>query len=156
MNIGSKNKKRVVLPSRPDPPTVDQILEDINRAAPNDPVFSILEQTGQGESTQICRVRGERGGPDLPPAPTVWFTVCLSCPCSDSSRSSDSDVDLKFQQCRQYLDLNERLQESRSRLLRQREELRAAGEQLDRDVAKCLSPRANRPWAEFLPSGRLT
>uniref|UniRef100_A0A3B4VES5 Si:ch73-238c9.1 n=1 Tax=Seriola dumerili TaxID=41447 RepID=A0A3B4VES5_SERDU len=122
MNIGSKNKKRVVLPSRPDPPTVDQILEDINRAAPNDP----------------------------------WFTVCLSCPCSDSSRSSDSDVDLKFQQCRQYLDLNERLQESRSRLLRQREELRAAGEQLDRDVAKCLSPRANRPWAEFLPSGRLT
>ncbi|XP_023284723.1 UPF0449 protein C19orf25 homolog [Seriola lalandi dorsalis] len=101
MNIGSKNKKRVVLPSRPDPPTVDQILEDINRAAPNDPVFSILEQTGH-----------------------------------DSSRSSDSDVDLKFQQCRQYLDLNERLQESRSRLLRQREELRAAGEQLDRDVAK--------------------
>uniref|UniRef100_A0A3B4XMN7 Uncharacterized protein n=1 Tax=Seriola lalandi dorsalis TaxID=1841481 RepID=A0A3B4XMN7_SERLL len=55
MNIGSKNKKRVVLPSRPDPPTVDQILEDINRAAPNDPVFSILEQTGHGESTQICR-----------------------------------------------------------------------------------------------------
>lgn len=59
MNIGSKNKKRVVLPSRPEPPSVDQILEDINRAAPNDPVFSILEQTGQGESTQTCRVRGE-------------------------------------------------------------------------------------------------
>lgn len=50
MNIGSKNKKRVVLPSRPDPPTVDQILEDISRAAPNDPVFSILEQTGQDSS----------------------------------------------------------------------------------------------------------
>lgn len=48
MNIVSKSKKRVVLPSRPNPPTVDQILEDINRAAPNDPVFSILEQTGQG------------------------------------------------------------------------------------------------------------
>lgn len=61
MNIGSKNKKRVVLPSRPEPPTVDQILEDINRAAPNDPVFSILEQTGQGESTQTCRVSVEKG-----------------------------------------------------------------------------------------------
>ncbi|XP_040895959.1 UPF0449 protein C19orf25 homolog [Toxotes jaculatrix] len=101
MNIVSKNKKRVVLPSRPDPPTVDQILEDINRAAPNDPVFSILEQTGQ-----------------------------------DSSRPSDTDVELKFQQCRQYLELNERLQEARGQLIQQREELRAAGEQLDRDVAE--------------------
>ncbi|XP_074492765.1 UPF0449 protein C19orf25 homolog [Sebastes fasciatus] len=100
MNIGSKTKKRVVLPSRPEPPTVDQILEDIDRAAPNDQVFSILEKTGQ-----------------------------------DSSRPSDSDVDLRFQQCRQYLELNERLQEARGRLLQQREELRAAGEQLQSDVA---------------------
>ncbi|XP_020513969.1 UPF0449 protein C19orf25 homolog [Labrus bergylta] len=99
MNIGSKNKKRQVLPSRPDPPTVDQILEDINGAAPNDPVFSILEQTGQ-----------------------------------DSPRPSDSEVESRFQQCRQYLELNERLQEVRGRLLKQREELRAAGEQLQTDV----------------------
>ncbi|KAM6938189.1 UPF0449 protein C19orf25 homolog isoform 1-T4 [Lycodopsis pacificus] len=101
MNIVSKNKKRVVLPSRPNPPTVDQILEDIDRAAPNDPVFSILEKTGQ-----------------------------------DLHRPSDSDVDLRFQQCQQYLELNERLQESRGRLLRQREELRVAGEQLQSDMAE--------------------
>ncbi|XP_044054913.1 UPF0449 protein C19orf25 homolog [Siniperca chuatsi] len=101
MNISSKNKKRVVLPSRPEPPTVDQILGDINRAAPNDPVFSILEKTGQ-----------------------------------DPSQPPDSDVELRFQQCRQYLELNERLQEVRGRLLRQREELRAAGEQLEKDVAE--------------------
>lgn len=55
---------------------------------------------------------------------------------TDSSRPSDSDVDLKFQQCRQYLELNERLQEVCGWLLRQREELRATGEQLDRDVAE--------------------
>lgn len=54
MNIGSKSKKRVVLPSRPEPPSVEQILEDINRAAPDDPVFSILEQTGPGELTCSC------------------------------------------------------------------------------------------------------
>ncbi|XP_059197195.1 UPF0449 protein C19orf25 homolog [Centropristis striata] len=98
MNIGSKSKKRVVLPSRPEPPAVDQILEDINRAPPNDPVFSILEKTGQ------------------------------------DSRVSDSDVDSRFEQCRQYLELNEQLQEVRGRLLRQREELRAAGELLQSDV----------------------
>ncbi|KAF7650514.1 hypothetical protein LDENG_00125040 [Lucifuga dentata] len=102
MNMTSKNKKRVVLPSRPEPPTVDQILEDINKAAPNDPVYTLLEQTGQ-----------------------------------DSSRSSsDSDVEPKFQQCRRYLELNERLQEVRGRLLRQRVELRTAGEQLEQDVAE--------------------
>ncbi|XP_067368593.1 UPF0449 protein C19orf25 homolog [Channa argus] len=101
MNIGSKNKKRVVLPSRPDPPTVDQILDDIKQAAPNDPVFSILDQTGQ-----------------------------------DSSQPADGDVELKFQQCRRYLELNKRLQGAEEQLLRQREELRTVGEQLDRDVAE--------------------
>ncbi|XP_070688428.1 UPF0449 protein C19orf25 homolog [Pempheris klunzingeri] len=101
MNIGSKNKKRVVLPSRPEPPTVDQILEDINRAAPSDPVFSILEQTGQ-----------------------------------DPSRDPDGEVDSRFQQCRQYLELNERLQDVRARLLRQREELRTAGERLQSAVVE--------------------
>ncbi|XP_075997611.1 UPF0449 protein C19orf25 homolog [Genypterus blacodes] len=102
MSMSAKNKKRVVLPSRPEPPTVDQILEDIDRAAPNDPLYSVLEHTGQ-----------------------------------DSSRSSsERDVELKFQQCRQYLELNERLQEVRGCLLRQREELTVAGGQLEQDVAE--------------------
>lgn len=52
MNAGSKSKKRVVLPRRPDPPTVEQILEDISRAAPDDPVFGVLDPSGQGESAQ--------------------------------------------------------------------------------------------------------
>lgn len=55
MNMGSKNKKRVVLPSRPDPPTVEQILEDINRAFPNDPVFSILEDGNPGTECSTCK-----------------------------------------------------------------------------------------------------
>ncbi|XP_061593264.1 UPF0449 protein C19orf25 homolog [Cololabis saira] len=98
MNIGSKTKKRVVLPSRPEPPTVDQILEDISKAAPDDPAFSILDKTG------------------------------------DSSRPADSEVELRFQQCRRYLELNEHLTEAEARLQQQREELQVAGEQLDRRV----------------------
>lgn len=47
--ISSKNKTRVVLPSRPEPPSMDQILEDIQRAAADDPVFSVLDEQGQGE-----------------------------------------------------------------------------------------------------------
>ncbi|KAM4549496.1 UPF0449 protein C19orf25 homolog [Odontesthes bonariensis] len=101
MNIVSKSKKRVVLPSRPELPTVEQILEDISRAAPNDPVFSILEKTGQ-----------------------------------DPSPAADSEVELRFQQCRRYLELSEQLEEAKGRLQQQREELQAAGEQLDKEVAE--------------------
>uniref|UniRef100_A0A3Q3C1E0 Si:ch73-238c9.1 n=1 Tax=Haplochromis burtoni TaxID=8153 RepID=A0A3Q3C1E0_HAPBU len=97
MNIGSKSKKRMVLPSRPEPPTVDQILEDLDRAAPDDPIFSILEKTGQGDSTK-------------------------------------TEVELRFQKCRRYLELNKELQEARDRLVQQRVELKAAGEQADREV----------------------
>ncbi|KAM6921676.1 UPF0449 protein C19orf25 homolog [Xenentodon cancila] len=99
MNIVSKNKKRVVLPSRPEPPTVDQILEDISRAAPDDPAFSILEKTGQ-----------------------------------DSSHPADSEVELRFQQCRRYLELNEHLMEAEARLQQQREGLEVTGQRLDRRV----------------------
>lgn len=66
----------------------------------------------------------------------VSSTLLTVLPPTDSSRPSDGDVDLKFQQCRQYLELNERLQEVRGRLVRQREELRTTGEKLDRDVAE--------------------
>lgn len=40
--MSSKGKKRVVLPTRPAPPTVEQILEDVRGAPPNDPVFTAL------------------------------------------------------------------------------------------------------------------
>lgn len=40
--MSSKAKKRVVLPTRPAPPTVEQILEDVRGAPPHDPVFTAL------------------------------------------------------------------------------------------------------------------
>ncbi|XP_008835379.1 UPF0449 protein C19orf25 homolog [Nannospalax galili] len=40
--MGSKAKKRVVLPTRPAPPTVEQILEDVRGAPAQDPVFTAL------------------------------------------------------------------------------------------------------------------
>uniref|UniRef100_A0A1A7XLV6 Chromosome 19 open reading frame 25 n=1 Tax=Iconisemion striatum TaxID=60296 RepID=A0A1A7XLV6_9TELE len=99
MNIGTKSKKRVVLPSRPELPNVDQILEDISKAAPDDPVFSILERTGK-----------------------------------ESSLPAENEVEYRYLQCRQYLELNERLEEAQGQLQRQSKELQAVGEQLDRKV----------------------
>ncbi|XP_037105498.1 UPF0449 protein C19orf25 homolog [Syngnathus acus] len=43
MNVSLKSKKRVVLPSRPSPPSVDLILEDISSAKADDPVFTVLQ-----------------------------------------------------------------------------------------------------------------
>ncbi|XP_024424954.3 UPF0449 protein C19orf25 homolog [Desmodus rotundus] len=40
--MGSKAKKRVVLPTRPAPPTMEQILEDVCGAPAEDPVFTAL------------------------------------------------------------------------------------------------------------------
>ncbi|KAM4888863.1 UPF0449 protein C19orf25 homolog [Thomomys bottae] len=38
--MGSKAKKRVVLPTRPPPPTMEQILEDVRGAPAQDPIFT--------------------------------------------------------------------------------------------------------------------
>ncbi|XP_073076783.1 UPF0449 protein C19orf25 homolog isoform X5 [Manis javanica] len=40
--MGSKAKKRVVLPTRPAPPTVEQFLADVRGAPADDPVFTSL------------------------------------------------------------------------------------------------------------------
>ncbi|KAM4809089.1 UPF0449 protein C19orf25 homolog isoform 2-T3 [Rhinophrynus dorsalis] len=36
----SRAKKRIVLPSRPEPPSIEQILEDVHGAVASDPVFN--------------------------------------------------------------------------------------------------------------------
>uniref|UniRef100_A0A7M4FCM0 Chromosome 19 open reading frame 25 n=1 Tax=Crocodylus porosus TaxID=8502 RepID=A0A7M4FCM0_CROPO len=41
--MSTKAKKRVVLPTRPAPPAVEQILEDVQSARPTDPVFALIE-----------------------------------------------------------------------------------------------------------------
>lgn len=54
--MGSKTKKRVVLPTRPAPPTVEQILEDVRGAPVGDPVFIALAPEGRESPGQA----GER------------------------------------------------------------------------------------------------
>ncbi|XP_077441141.1 UPF0449 protein C19orf25 homolog isoform X4 [Vanacampus margaritifer] len=101
MNVSLKSKKRVVLPSRPSPPSVDRILEDVSGAEPDDPVFAILQpQQQQQQQTQ------------------------------------PGEAERTFRQCRRHADVTRQLQEVESLLTRQRDQLRAAGQQLDRKVAE--------------------
>ncbi|XP_026941752.1 UPF0449 protein C19orf25 homolog isoform X4 [Sagmatias obliquidens] len=59
--MGSKAKKRVVLPTRPAPPTVEQILEDVRGAPAEDLVFTAMARedppapSGRAEDTEAQR-----------------------------------------------------------------------------------------------------
>lgn len=65
--------------------------------------------------------------------------MVYSVSSSDVPRAADSEVEQRFQQCRRYLELNKELQEARDRLVQQREELKAAGEQADTEVEEVKS-----------------
>ncbi|XP_066133492.1 UPF0449 protein C19orf25 homolog isoform X2 [Saccopteryx bilineata] len=59
--MGSKGKKRMVLPTRPAPPTMEQILEDVRGAPAEDPVFTSLARedspgpSGRAENPEAQR-----------------------------------------------------------------------------------------------------
>jgi hypothetical protein len=55
--MGSKAKKRVVLPTRPAPPTVEQILEDVRGATAQDPIFTAPAPEGRRDS-RVSTVEG--------------------------------------------------------------------------------------------------
>uniref|UniRef100_A0A2K6KQ75 Chromosome 19 open reading frame 25 n=2 Tax=Rhinopithecus TaxID=542827 RepID=A0A2K6KQ75_RHIBE len=73
--MGSKTKKRVLLPTRPAPPTVEQILEDVRGAPAEDPVFTTLAPEGGDDlispglcgtcSLHHCETTLPRGRPEL-------------------------------------------------------------------------------------------
>lgn len=64
--MGSKAKKRVVLPTRPAPPTVEQILEDVRGTSAEDPVFTALAPEGRASPGRA----GER--PPRDPSSKGW------------------------------------------------------------------------------------
>lgn len=66
----------------------------------------------------------------------VWpWPLIFRCHLSDlKSSSSNSEVEVRYQQSRRYIELHERLQEERGNLARRRDELRASGESLEHSV----------------------
>lgn len=55
---------------------------------------------------------------------------------SEPAPCPGSEVELRFQQCRRYLELNERLEEAQTALLLQKDQLQAAGEALQKKVTQ--------------------
>ncbi|XP_074060676.1 UPF0449 protein C19orf25 homolog [Macrotis lagotis] len=101
----SKARKRVVLPTRPSPPTVEQILEDVQGALPSDPVFTSF-------------------------APQVLEEL----PATQENEDPEVERERQYQQSRSYVAMNHRLQLACGLLKQKCEELRQAGDSLERDI----------------------
>ncbi|KAM6396071.1 UPF0449 protein C19orf25 homolog [Rhynochetos jubatus] len=99
------SKAKRVLPTRPDPPSVEQILADVGGSNPADPVFLLPAEP-----------RRDHGPSPGRPGPT-------------------EERERLYRQSRSYVEMNQRLQESRERLREQRAELRRAGAALERGIA---------------------
>ncbi|RMC00968.1 hypothetical protein DUI87_22655 [Hirundo rustica rustica] len=101
------SKAKRVLPTRPEPPSVEQILADVQGADPTDPVFILPSEPPQ----------------DHGPAP--------GCP-----EPAAEERERLYRQIRSYVGMNQRLQRSREQLRERRRELGAVGEALDRGIAE--------------------
>ncbi|XP_033272714.1 UPF0449 protein C19orf25 homolog isoform X15 [Orcinus orca] len=94
--MGSKAKKRVVLPTRPAPPTVEQILEDVRGAPAKDLVFTAVAREEKGQmpaqgprpQEQLCRATvtldprddREQPRPELGSAGRRWAALRAGMP----------------------------------------------------------------------------
>lgn len=103
--MGSKAKKRVVLPTRPAPPTVEQILEDVRGASAEDPIFTA-------------------------PAPED------SPGSSERAENPKDQREQLYQQSWAYVAANQRLQQAGNELRQRCEDLRRAGQELERDIGQ--------------------
>ncbi|NXH18985.1 CS025 protein, partial [Bucco capensis] len=101
------SKAKRVLPSRPEPPRVEQIVADVQGSQPRDPVFVLPSEPQQ----------------ELDSSPG-------SCSCAEE------DGEQLYRQSRSYVEMNQRLQESREQLREQREELERAGAALELSIAE--------------------
>ncbi|KAJ8782523.1 hypothetical protein J1605_010047 [Eschrichtius robustus] len=127
--MGSKAKKRVVLPTRPAPPTVEQILEDVRGAPAEDLVFTALAREG---SVVIGKCASTPSGP-----PPTSLIAESTDPPAPSGRAEDTEAQREqlYQQSRVYVATNQRLWHAGAQLKQQREELRRAREELEQEVS---------------------
>ncbi|NXR48817.1 CS025 protein, partial [Hippolais icterina] len=101
------SKAKRVLPTRPEPPSAEQILADVQGTDRTDPVFVLPAEPPQ----------------DHGPAP--------GCP-----EPEPEEQERLYRQIRSYVGMNQRLQQSREQLRERRRELQRVGEALDGGIAE--------------------
>ncbi|XP_068775882.1 UPF0449 protein C19orf25 homolog [Struthio camelus] len=108
------SKAKRVLPTRPEPPTVEQILADVKGTHPSDPVFVLAAEPHRG------------GGHDGSPSPDF--------PAPVKHEDAADERERLYRQSRSYVEMNQQLQESCQLLKEKCEELRRVGATLEQDI----------------------
>ncbi|XP_066133481.1 UPF0449 protein C19orf25 homolog isoform X1 [Saccopteryx bilineata] len=122
--MGSKGKKRMVLPTRPAPPTMEQILEDVRGAPAEDPVFTSLAREGRRSPE---RARGEATPRHLQrdsPGP------------SGRAENPEAQREQLYQQSQAYVATNQRLRQAGNELRQRCEDLWQAGQELEQNIVQ--------------------
>ncbi|NXX57551.1 CS025 protein, partial [Scopus umbretta] len=101
------SKAKRVLPTRPEPPSVEQLLADVRGTHPADPVFLLPAEPSR----------------DHGPSP-------------GGQEAAAEERERLYRQSRSYVAMNQRLQESREQLRERREELRRVGAALERGISE--------------------
>ncbi|NWQ91325.1 CS025 protein, partial [Burhinus bistriatus] len=110
------SKAKRVLPTRPEPPSLEQILADVRGTHPTDPVFLLPAEPCRDHDPSSGEPRGS-------PGPT-------------RQEAAAEERERLYRQSRSYVEMNQQLQESREQLRQQREELRQVGSALERGIAE--------------------
>ncbi|NXL68065.1 CS025 protein, partial [Chordeiles acutipennis] len=103
------SKAKRVLPTRPEPPSLEQILADVQGTHPADPVFLLPAEPRR----------------DHDPSPG-----------SSGQEAAAEERERLYRQSRRYVEMTQRLQQSRERLREQRQELQRAGAALERSISE--------------------
>eukprot|EP00075_Anas_platyrhynchos_P038648 XP_027327901.1 UPF0449 protein C19orf25 homolog [Anas platyrhynchos] len=106
------SKAKRVLPTRPEPPTVEQVLADVGGTRPADPILLLPAEPPRTP-----------GGDHDSPVP-------------GQEAAEEEERERLYRQSRGYVEMNRRLREARGQLAEKCQELRRAGAALERDMAE--------------------
>ncbi|NXG52869.1 CS025 protein, partial [Psilopogon haemacephalus] len=105
------SKAKRVLPTRPEPPSLEQILADLQSTHPGDTIFLLPSEPSPEHSSG--EPRGGSRGQRIP---------------------AEEERERLYRLSRRYLGMNQQLQEAQERLRAQREELLRARAALESDI----------------------
>uniref|UniRef100_A0A8B9TZT5 CS025 protein n=1 Tax=Anas zonorhyncha TaxID=75864 RepID=A0A8B9TZT5_9AVES len=106
------SKAKRVLPTRPEPPTVEQVLADVGGTRPADPILLLPAEPPRTP-----------GGDHDSPVP-------------GQEAAEEEERERLYRQSRGYVEMNRWLREARGQLAEKCQELRRAGAALERDMAE--------------------
>ncbi|XP_070541789.1 UPF0449 protein C19orf25 homolog [Ptychodera flava] len=126
----AKQKVPMPLPKRPEPPNLEEMLEDIGKAKDDDVVFTMFTAGSSSPST---------------PSPTKTVGIMSESyeeispkqsPVDMATSGDDvtTDIDAIYQKAKTYIETNRYLQNANANLSKQYEELQNMGQHLTKSI----------------------